>query len=132
MGKELTVEKPEILWKDRRRRLGLPLSFTRYEVTNDSLVIKKGFFKTETDEILIYRIMDIRLVRSLWQKIFGVGTITLLSSDKSAPSQELKSIKDSENVRLFLSRQIEKQRTERGISSREFLGADMAEGLDDI
>ncbi|MDR2649409.1 MAG: PH domain-containing protein [Clostridiales bacterium] len=122
MGKKLDFEKNDILWKDRRRRLGLPLSFTRYEVTEDRLITRTGFFKTETDEILIYRIMDIRLLRTLGQKIFGVGTVTLISSDKSQPTLELKDIKQPDDVRVFLSKLIEQQRAARGISGREFLG----------
>ena len=119
---KIEVEHDEILWKDRRRRFGLPLSFTRYEVSEDRLILRKGFFKTVTDEILIYRIMDIRLTRSLWQKMFGVGTVTLFSTDKSHPSVELISVKDSDKIRRYMSKLIEAQRVARGISSREFLG----------
>ncbi|MDR1693028.1 MAG: PH domain-containing protein [Oscillospiraceae bacterium] len=125
MGKKLVIEQDEILWKDRKRTLfGLPLSFTRYEVCKDRLTVRRGFFKTTTDEIMIYRILDVRLVRGLGQKIFGLGTVTLLSNDKSSPSLELKSIKASEDVRRFLSKLIEDQRASRGVTSREFLGMD--------
>ncbi|MDR3239746.1 MAG: PH domain-containing protein [Clostridiales bacterium] len=122
MNKKLALVKAEILWKDRKRYLGLPISFTRYEVSEDRLILRKGFFKTETDEILIYRIMDLRLVRTLGQKIFGVGTVTLISTDKSNPALELKNIKRPDDVRRFLSKLIEQQRAARGTSSSEFLG----------
>ncbi len=122
MAKKLTVEESELLWKDRRRRLGLPLSFTKYEIYEDKLVLRKGFFKTTVDETMIYRIMDIKLVRTLGQKLFGVGSVVLMSSDKSHPQLELKSVKQSETVRSFLSELVDKQRTARGISSRELLG----------
>ena len=122
MNKKLAVERDEILWRDRRRYLGLPLSFTRYQVSKDRLILRRGFFKTETDEILIYRIMDIRLVRTLGQKLFGVGTISLISADKSDPALDLKNIKHPDMVRQFLSNLIEEQRTARGITGSEFLG----------
>ena len=122
MATKLSVEQAEILWKDRRRRLGLPLSFTKYEVSEEKLVLRKGFFKTTVDEIMIYRIMDIRLERTLGQKLFGVGSVLLMSSDKSHPALELKSVKQSDAVRTFLSELVDKQRTARGISSRELLG----------
>ena len=131
MAKKLSVEAQELLWKDRRRRLGLPLSFTRYEIYDDKLVLRKGFFKTTVDEIMVYRIMDIKLIRSLGQKLFGVGTVVLMSSDKSHPQLELKSIKQSDTVRNFLSELIDKQRTARGISSRELLG-DIFDGDGDL
>ncbi|MCL2813211.1 MAG: PH domain-containing protein [Oscillospiraceae bacterium] len=75
-----------------------------------------------TDEIMIYRIMDIQLKRKFGQKIFGVGTVTLVSTDKTHPTLELKNIKRSDEVRRFLSKLIQKQRMARGISGREFLG----------
>jgi hypothetical protein len=122
MAKKLVVEKAKVLWKDRRRRFGLPLSFTRYEATEERLITRKGLFNTTTDELMIFRISDIRLVRGLGQKIFGVGTITLISSDKSHNTLELKNIKHPDNVRVFLSDMVEKQREVRGITGREFFG----------
>ena len=122
MAKKLTVEKDIVLWKDRRRRMGIPLSFTRYKVCEDKLILSVGFFKTTIDEILLYRIMDIKLVRTLWQKICRVGSVYLVSTDKSHPNLELKNIKHSDTVRRFLSEMIVKQRTARGISGRELLG----------
>ena len=122
MSRKPKIEKEEIFWKDRRRYFGLPLSFTKYQVTKERLILQRGFFKTVTDEILIYRIMDIRLVRTLWQKIFGVGTVTLISTDKSSPTLDLKNIKNPDDIRRFLSKLIEQQRTARGIISSEFLG----------
>ena len=122
MARQTMVEKEEVLWRDRRRRFGLPLSFTKYEVSNERLILRCGFFKTVTDEIMIYRIMDISLTRTLFQRLFGVGTVTLVSSDRSHPKMELKNIKRSDEIRRFLSKQIEQQRTERGIASSELLG----------
>ena len=122
MGKKLVIESEEYLWKERRRRLGLPLSFTKYQVSNERIIVRHGFLKTVTDEVMVYRIMDIRLVQSLWQKIFGVGTVTLVSTDKTEPTLELKNIKHSEKVRRFLSNLIEKQRIAKGITGSEFLG----------
>jgi hypothetical protein len=121
-AKKLELEEVKILWKDRRRRLGIPLSFTCYEASEDRVTLRKGFFNTETDEIMVYRIMDIHMRRTLGQKIFGVGTIDLLSSDKTHPKLELKNIKNPETVRKFLSSLVERQRVARGVAGREMLG----------
>ena len=113
----------KILWKDRKRFMGMPLSFTRYQVTEDRFITKVGFFKTETNEILLYRILDIRLVRTFGQKIFGVGTITLFSADKSHNTLEIKNIKKAEAVRRFISKIVEQERVQKGITGREIYGA---------
>ena len=122
MATKLETGEMKILWKDRRRYLGMPLSFTRYELGEERLILRKGFFKTETDEIMLYRIMDIHMSRSLGQKIFGVGTIELTSSDKTHPKLELKNIKNPEDVRRFISKLVETQRVEKGVISNEMVG----------
>ena len=118
---EISKEKP--LWHDRKRILGMPLSFTVYEVDNDRFTSRKGFFRTETNEILLYRILDIKLVRTLGQKLFGVGSITLYSADQTSETYEIKNIKHPEAVRKFLSRIVEQERAEKGLVGREIYGA---------
>ena len=117
------LEEETILWRDRKRILGMPLSFTVYEVDNDRFTTRKGLFRTETDEILLYRILDIKLVRTFWQKLFGVGTITLYSADQSCGTFAIRNIKKPDAVRKFLSKIVEQQRTLKGITGREIIGA---------
>ena len=54
------------LWKDRKRHLGLPLSFTRYQLSEDRLFVSVGFLNIKDDEVLLYRVRDIDTQRSLW------------------------------------------------------------------
>ncbi|HCP70817.1 MAG TPA: hypothetical protein DIT87_01980, partial [Clostridiales bacterium] len=61
----------------------MPLSFTRYRLSEDRLFLSRGFLNIRDDEVLLYRVRDIDTRRSLWQRLFGVGTITVLSSDKT-------------------------------------------------
>ena len=73
-----------VIWSDRKRTLfGLPLSFTKYTLTEDRLFIQTGLFTTTEDEVRLYRIMDVKLTITLVQKIFGVGTIKVSSADDS-------------------------------------------------
>ena len=120
----------EILWSDRKRWLGMPLTFTKYTVDENRLYVKRGFFKTEIDETLLYRILDIKSSATFGQKLVGVGTVTLFCSDKSNPTLELKNIKNPEKVRRFLSATIEEKRKLHGVTGREMYGA--AGGISDI
>ena len=65
-----------VLWHDRRRRLGLPLSFTRYRLTDERLFCETGFLNIREEEILLYRIRDLELKLTLGQRIFGVGSVS--------------------------------------------------------
>ncbi|MDD6023446.1 MAG: PH domain-containing protein [Oscillospiraceae bacterium] len=92
----------EYLWSDRRRRLGLPLSFTRYALSSDRLFLETGMLSTHCEEILLYRVRDLSLTITLGQRIFGVGTITVQSSDKSLPVLELKNIKTPRDTKEII------------------------------
>lgn len=122
---------PQILWKDRKRYLGMPISFTRYEVDSERFISRIGLLKTITNEILLYRILDIKLTRTLGQKIFGVGTITLYTADQSDNQFNVINIKKPEQVRRFLSNKIEEERNKRRITGREMFGAAMPGMLTD-
>ena len=119
MARRLKEGKDQILWKDRKRWLGMPLTTTKYWVAENRLYISKGLFSTETDEMLIYRIQDIKMKRTFGQKLAGVGTITLYTNDKSSPIVELKNIKQCDSVRRFLSRIVEQERAEKGLVGQE-------------
>ena len=112
-----------ILWHDRKRILGMPISFTVYDVDQNNLTIRKGLFSTTTDEMLLYRILDLKMKQTLGQKIFGVGTLTLYTADQSNPTVQLENIKYPDKVRRFLGNLIEQQRNAKGITGREMYGA---------
>ena len=83
MGKSnLPVEQHDVKWKDRKRIIfGLPWSFTRYRLTDDKLIVSTGLFSINEEEIRLYRIMDVTLKRSLGERLWGLGTIHICSSD---------------------------------------------------
>ena len=115
----------EYVWRDRKRTLfGLPLSFTVYKLTEEKLLIETGFLSKKEEEIRLYRIMDMTLVRPLGQRLFGLGTIHLCTADKSAPEVDIKCIKQSREVKELLSDMVEAQREEKGITAREFIDGD--------
>lgn len=118
----------EYIWKDRKRHLGLPLSFTRYALSEDRLFLSVGFFSIKDEEILLYRIRDISTSRSLWQRMFGVGSITVVSSDKTAPTLLLKNVKNPLDVKEMLHQQVEKVKIQRRIRVGEIM-TDVPEDL---
>lgn len=112
----------QYLWQDRKRYFGLPLSFTRYMLSDDRLFTSVGFLNIKDDEILLYRVRDIDLSRSLWQRIFGVGTVTVLSSDKTMPTLVLKNVKDPMFVKELIHKQVEEMKIKRRVRVGEIMG----------
>ena len=115
----------QYIWKDRKRYFGMPLSFTRYALSEDRLFISVGFLNIKDDEILLYRVRDIDTSRSLWQRLFGVGTVTVMSSDKTMPTLVLKNIKDPVGVKELLHAQVEEIKLKRRVRVGEIMTSDM-------
>ncbi len=113
------------IWTDRKRFMGMPLSFTRYALSEDRLFLSVGFFNIKDDEVLLYRVRDITTTRSLWQRIFGVGTVTVASSDKSQPTLLLKNIKDPMHVKELLHENVEEMKRRRRMRVGEVMTSDM-------
>ena len=115
----------EFKWQDRKRIFfGLPWSFTRYALTDEKLMIDTGLFSRNEEEIRLYRIMDVTLKRSLWERMFGLGTIHCCSGDKSTPEFDILHIKDAKSVKEMLSDMVEEARKERMVGMREFMDAE--------
>lgn len=113
-------KKIHYVWKDRKHTfLGLPLSFTRYRLTKTKLIIDTGFLNREEDDILLYRISDITLRRTLGERLFGLGTLHCCSADKSSPEFDIKRIKKPREVKEMLSDLVEEQRSTHNVSIRE-------------
>ena len=122
----------DIIWKDRKRWLGMPLSVTRYALSEDRLFLSVGFFSIKDDEILLYRIRDITTTRTLWQRLFGVGTVTVVSSDKTMPTLQLKNIKRPVEVKELLHKQVEEMKIRRRVRVGEIMASDMDDDDSDL
>lgn len=115
----------DYIWSDRKRTLfGLPLSFTKYALSEERLFIETGLFNKNEDEVRLYRIMDISLSRSFAQRIFGVGTIHCCSADKTLKDFDIVSIKRPKEVKEQLSELIEAQRDSKRVINREYMDDD--------
>ena len=130
------VSKIVELWHDRKRILGMPLSFTRYALSEDRLFLKRGFLNVHQDEIVLYRVRDLRVSQTLWQRVFGVGTVTVISTDKSIPELALKNIRQPNEVKELIHEYVEKMKIARrmrvGEMSMDFDGDDAVDFEDNV
>ena len=116
------MNKNELNWYDRKRLwCGLPWTFTKYGMSDDRLFVQTGLFNTHEMEVRLYRILNLRLDRSLIQRVFGLGTIHVDSSDLDLKCFPLKNIRDSQGVKELLSEQVEIERKRNRVYSRENL-----------
>lgn len=115
----------ELIWKDRKRWMGMPLSFTRYRLIRKpgawfKIFSDIGFSYSVVEEINLYRIYDISLRQSLVGKMLNTGTVILFSNDERSPKFILKNIKDPFKVRDMFSNYVEEQRKLNNVRITEF------------
>ena len=108
-----------MIWKDRKRFLGMPLTFTRYGLSEDRLFLSVGLISVRDEEILLYRVRDISTKRTLWQRMFGVGSVTVLSSDKTMPTLLLKNVKKPLMVKELIHDHVEAAKLSRRVRISE-------------
>lgn len=119
-----------MLFRERKRWIiGLPWTFTVYSCDGKVLLVDMGLFNKKEEEIRLYRILDIDYSASFIQRIFGIGTIHLHTSDKTAKDYDLINVKNAKEIKNILSDAIEKARREARVSAREFM-ADDFDGVD--
>ena len=122
----------DLLWKERKRIwCGLPLTFTVYSYDNERFYVKSGFLNQRQDEVRLYRVQDLTVTRSLSQRIFGMGTILVNSSDKTLGDFEIKNIKNVMDVKEQLSALVEIQRDQKRVYTRENISGDSEAAHDD-
>ncbi len=120
-----------MLWRERKRIwCGLPWTFTVYSFDEERIFVDTGFFNKQQDEIRMYRVLDISVTRKFGQRIFGMGTINLKTSDKSMGDFEIKNIKKVMDVKTQLSDLIEKNREKKRVVSREFMSSNDADDFE--
>lgn len=116
----MAIKGKNIKWKDRKRFMRMPLSFTRYALSDDRLFLQTGVFNLKDEEVVLYRVRDIGLKRSFGQRLFGVGTLTIQSSDRSMPTLVLKNIKDPYKVKEMIHDGVEEMKIRRKVRIGEY------------
>ena len=123
---------PTAVWSDRKRYLGMPISFTKYRLTEDRLFHEKGLLTVHEEEVLLYRVRDLELNLKISQRIFGVGTVKVHSSDHSIPLLELTNVKKPREVKELIHKSVEAAKEARRMRTMEVMGGDTSCGDMDV
>jgi membrane protein YdbS with pleckstrin-like domain len=87
----------------------------RITLTTERLRIESGILSRRIEEIELYRVKDTELAKAVWQRLLGLGTVHLVTSDPTMPRITLESIKNAVAVRESLRQQVERVRRLRGV-----------------
>ena len=118
-------EEFDYIWTDKKRTIfGLPLSFTRYFLTETKFITRTGFLSIDEDEIDLYKITDKKLKIPFSQRLFKCGSIIIYSKDTDTHQKEVRSIKTPRKVSELIDRYVNAQRDKYGIRGRDMMGTD--------
>ena len=102
------------LWK------WLELRCFEYELTTERLRISHGVLNKEFDELELYRIKDTSMTQPFFLRLFGLGNVVLVTSDKTTPELAIEAVGDPTQIREMIRGQVERLRDEKGIREVDF------------
>ena len=70
------------------------LKATRYEISADRIEWSRGLLDRKVDNLDMFRIIDLKLRRSLLDCIVGIGTVTVITTDKTDPEFDFEKIRN--------------------------------------
>jgi uncharacterized membrane protein YdbT with pleckstrin-like domain len=116
------IEKKRVLF------FGLPISFTKYIIDEENITVKKGFFTLIEDSTYMYKVQDVKLIRSLFERMFGLSTIVCYTGDVTDQTLTITHVKNGEAIRDFINEHSEKQRLKKRTLHTMDIDADGVDG----
>ena len=116
-------------FRERKRWIffGLPFTFTIYTVKEEVITVDTGFLNKEENDCYMYKVQDVTLKTSLWERIFGLGTIICYTGDTTSPQLIMVHIKNARAIMDFILEQSEVARRKRRTMNTLDIGADGAD-----
>jgi hypothetical protein len=117
----------EVLWEGKpsgvsdKLKEKAKLNSTSYTITNQRIIVKTGLIGKKIEEIELMSVKDVNVKQSITNRLLGVGSITILSTDKTTPSITLDDIKDPNTVKDVIRNAVREEKAAHNISYREHL-----------
>lgn len=104
--------------------LGLPFTFTVYTVKETVITVNKGFLNKEEDDCYMYKVQDVTLKTSLFERIFALGTVVCHTGDTTNPQLVIEHVKNAREIKQFILEQSEIERRKRRTMTTLDIGAE--------
>lgn len=123
-----------VQFKERKRLLlfGLPWTFTKYTITADMLTVDEGLFTVVENDCYMYKIQDVKLTATLWERMFGLATLICYTGDVTNKELQLVHIKHAKDIKNYLLKASEEARLKRRTLHTQDIGVDSDDVLDDM
>lgn len=121
-------------FQERKRWLflGLPFTFTKYTVKEDMLTINTGFWKRVENDCYMYKVQDVQLTASFWERMVRLGTVICFTGDTTHPQLEIKHIKNAKAIKDFIFEMSEAARIKRRTVNMLDIGSGEISDIDEM
>ena len=94
---------------------------TRYRLTTQRLFAQTGLIAKNLEEVELFRVKDVTLSQGMLDRMLGTGTVTVLSTDDTAPRLALAGIRDPMAAKEALRTAFRAARQREGMRTAEFI-----------
>ena len=92
----------------------------RYELTTERIRVRKGVFSVRREELELYRVKDSSLVQPFIQRVLSLGSIILMTSDRTDPEFVIPAVKDPSSLLDQIRKHVEHRRDQKRVSEVDF------------
>ncbi len=108
--------------KKRCMFLGLPWTFTTYHITEELVTVQSGFLRKTENDCYMYKIIDVRLERSIMERLLGLGTIHCFGGDVTDPELIIRHVRNAKEIKGYILHYSEDQRLKRKTLNTQNIG----------
>ena len=95
----------------------------RYRLTTQRLFAQTGLIAKHLEEVELFRVKDVELNQGVLDRLLGVGTVTVLSTDDTAPRLELRGVLRPMEVKEQIRTAFRAARQREGLRTGEFIAS---------
>ena len=119
-------------YTERKRILffGLPWTFTKYIIKPSVITVDAGLFKIEENDCYMYKVQDVELVATFFERIAGLGTVICYTGDTTHPKLMLEHIKNAKTIKNYILEASENARMKRRTLNTLNIGAEAMDDMD--
>ena len=110
--------------------LGLPFTFTVYNIKDDVLTVDQGFFKKIENDCYMYKVQDVEHTQTFFERLVGLGTITCFTGDTTHPKLIIEHVKRSREIKNYILEASEAARMRRRTLNTLNIGTETMDDMD--
>ena len=101
-----------LLWEGTPHGLLNPIEThaIRWVLTSERLRVVRGLLNRSTEEVELTRVRDVAFEQSLAQRALGIGTVSVVGTDATAPEVVLHDVEEPEQVKELIRQAVRDQR----------------------